>query len=200
MARFKPLPVTEMSAAQREAVRELESGPRGKFNPHGPNALLLRSPELMPRTQKVGEYLRYKISLPQRLKEFGIIVTARLWSAQVEWLEHQPLAAREGIDPAAIEDLRQGRRPRNLREDEAAVYDFITELHATHAVSDATFERVAKPFGEQGVIDLIALTGYYTMLAMVLNVGQQPLPGGKAPPLDALGPDAFGNAPGAPRS
>ena len=187
MARFKPLPPGEMSDAQRQAVRELESGPRGKFNPHGPNALLLRSPELMPRTQKVGEYLRYKISLPQRLKEFGIIVTARLWSAQVEWLEHQPLAAKEGIDAGAIEDLRQGRRPRNLREDEAAVYDFITELHATRGVSDATFERVAKPFGEQGVIDLIALTGYYTMLAMVLNVGQEPLPGGKAPPLGPLG-------------
>jgi 4-carboxymuconolactone decarboxylase len=194
MARFKPLPAEQMSEAQRQAVRELERGPRGKFNPHGPNALLLRSPELMPRTQKVGEYLRYKISLPQRLKEFGIIVTARLWGAQVEWLEHQPLAAREGIDPAAIEDLRQGRRPRSLREDEAAVFDFITELHATRGVSDGTFERVAKPFGEQGVIDLIALTGYYTMLAMVLNVGQEPLPGGKAPPLDPLGPDAFAAA------
>jgi 4-carboxymuconolactone decarboxylase len=187
MARFKPLPESAMSEAQRQAVKELASGPRGKFNPHGPNALLLRSPELMPRTQKVGEYLRYRSPLPQRLREFGIIVTARLWNAQVEWLEHQPLAIKEGVDPAAIDELAQGRRPRNLREDEAAVYDFISELHEKRGVSDATFERIVKPFGEQGVIDLIALTGYYTLLAMVLNVGQEPLPAGKAPPLRPLG-------------
>jgi 4-carboxymuconolactone decarboxylase len=187
MARFQPLTEGNMSEVQRKAVQELVSGPRGKFNPHGPNALFLRSPELMARTQKVGEYLRYRISLPERLKEFAIIVTAREWGAQVEWLEHQPLALKAGLDPAAAEDLAQGRRPRNLSEDEAAAYDFLKELHATHGVSDATFARVAERFGEQGVIDLIALTGYYTMLAMVLNVGQEPLPGGKAPPLGPLG-------------
>ena len=187
MARFKPLTEGNMSEVQRKAVQELVSGPRGKFNAHGPNALFLRSPELMARTQKVGEYLRYRISLPERLKEFAIIVTAREWGAQVEWLEHQPLALEAGLDPAAAEDLAQGRRPRNLSDDEASVYDFLKELHATHGVSDATFARVAERFGEQGVIDLIALTGYYTMLAMVLNVGQEPLPGGKAPPLGPLG-------------
>jgi len=186
MSRFKPLTDSGMTDAQRKAVQELESGPRGKLNPHGPSALLLRSPDLMARTQKVGEYLRYHCALPQRLREFGILVTARQWGAQVEWIEHHPLALKEGLDPAALEDLAQGRRPRNLRDDEAALYQFCTELHETHGVSNATFAAAVERFGEQGVIDLIGLTGYYTMLAMVLNVAQQPLPGGVAPPLPVL--------------
>lgn len=185
MPRFKPLAEKDMSEAQRAAVKELESGPRGRLNPHGPNALLLRSPDLMARTQKVGEYLRYQCSLPPRLREFAIIVTARQWRAQVEWLEHSPLALKEGIDPSAVDDLLHARPPHAMKDDEAAVYQFVTELHRTHGVSDATFAAVAERFGERGVIDLLGLTGYYTMLAMVLNVGQEPLPGGVAPPLPA---------------
>jgi 4-carboxymuconolactone decarboxylase len=186
MSRFKPLAESDMTDAQRKAAKELESGPRGKLNPHGPNALFLRSPDLMSRTQKVGEYLRYNSSLPQKLREFAILVTARQWGAQVEWIEHHPLALKAGIDPAAAEDLRQGKQPRTLRDDEAAIYQFVKELHETHGVSDATFAAVTGRFGEQGVIDLIGLTGYYSMLAMVLNVAQQPLPGGVAPPLPVL--------------
>jgi 4-carboxymuconolactone decarboxylase len=185
MARFKPLAEKDMSEAQRSAVKELESGPRGRLNPHGPNALLLRSPDLMARTQKVGEYLRYRCSLPPRLREFAIILTAREWSAQVEWLEHSPLAMKQGIDRSVVDDLLHGRRPQAMKDDEAAVHQFVTELHRTRGVTDATFAAVAERFGEQGVIDLIGLTGYYTMLAMVLNVGQEPLPGGVAPPLPA---------------
>lgn len=185
MARFKPLAEKDLSEAQRSAVKELESGPRRRLNPHGPNALLLRSPDLMARTQKVGEYLRYRCSLPPRLREFAIIVTAREWSAQVEWLEHSPLAWKEGIDRSVVDDLLHGRRPHAMKDDEAAVYQFVTELHRTHGVTDATFAAVAERFGEPGIIDLIGLTGYYTMLAMVLNVAQEPLPGGVAPPLPA---------------
>jgi len=186
VSRFKPLTDNDMTDAQRQAAAELASGPRGKLNPHGPNALLLRSPGLMTRTQKVGAFLRYECSLPQRLREFGILVTARQWGAQVEWIEHHPLALKEGLDPQALEDLAQGMRPRGLRDDEAALYEFCTELHETHGVSDATFAAAVQRFGDQGVIDLIGLTGYYTMLAMVLNVAQQPLPGGVEPPLKPL--------------
>jgi len=186
MARFNPLTDSTMTAAQRKAVAELESGPRGKMNPHGPNALLLRSPDLMSRTQRVGEYLRFGSSLPPRINEFALLVTAREWGAQLEWVEHHPLALKAGLDPAAAEDLRLGKRPRAMQDDEAAVYQFLKELHETHGVSDATFAAVADRFGEQGVIDLIGLSGYYTMLAMVLNVAQQPLPGGVAPPLPVL--------------
>jgi 4-carboxymuconolactone decarboxylase len=183
MSRFKPLTESDMSEAQRRAMTELESGPRGKMNPHGPNALFLRSPDLMSRTQKVGEYLRFHSSLPRRLNELAILITARHWSAQVEWIEHHPLALEAGLDPAVAEDLVQGKRPRAMRDDEAAVYQFLTELHETHGVSDATFAAVADRFGDGGVIDLIGVTGYYSMLAMVLNVAQQPLPGAVAPPL-----------------
>jgi len=188
MPRFKPLSESTMTDEQRKAAAEMASGMRGAFNPHGPNALLLRSPDLMSRSQKVGEYLRFRSALPTRLNEFAILVTARRWSAQLEWFAHHPLALKAGLDPAVAEDLAQGKRPRGMREDEAAVYAFCTELHETHGVSDATFAAVAERFGERGAIDLIALTGYYTMLAMVLNVAQEPLPGGAAPPLPALGP------------
>jgi 4-carboxymuconolactone decarboxylase len=186
MPRFKALAESDMTDVQRKAVQELVSGPRGKFNPHGPNALLLRSPDLMARTQKVGEYLRYHCALPPRLREFAIIVTAREWGAQVEWIEHSPRAVQQGVDPSVVEDLLHGKAPRAMRDDEAAVYRFCKELHETHGVSDETFAAVRDRFGEQGAIDLIGLTGYYTLLAMVLNVGQEPLPGGMAPPLPAL--------------
>jgi 4-carboxymuconolactone decarboxylase len=186
MIRFKPLPENEMTEAQRRAVQELASGPRGRMNSTGPNALLLRSPDLMSRTQKVGEYLRYQSSLPARLNEFAILVTARQWNAQVEWIAHHPLALKAGLEPSVAEDLAQGKRPAAMKEDEATIYQFCKELHETKAVSDAAFKAVADRFGERGVIDLIGLTGYYTMLAMVLNVGQQPLPSGMAPPLAIL--------------
>jgi 4-carboxymuconolactone decarboxylase len=184
--RFKPLPESDMNEAQLKAVREMVSGPRGKMSPVGPNALLLRSPDLMSRTQKVGEYLRYSSSLPARLNEFAIMVTARQWTAQVEWLSHTPLAIKAGLSPDVAADLALGKRPAGMQDDEAIVYQFCTELHETKAVSDATFKAMADKFGERGVIDLIGLCGYYAMLAMVLNVGQQPLPGGVAPPLAVL--------------
>lgn len=186
MTRFKPMLEQNMTDEQRKVAQEFAAGPRGRLNPHGPNALLLRSPDLMARTQKVGEYLRYKTSLPTRLNEFGILVTARQWGAQVEWLAHHKLALKAGLDPAVAEDLRLGRRPAAMKDDEAAIYQFIKELHDSKAVSDATFKAVADKFGERGVIELIALTGYYAMLAMVLNVGQQPLPDNALPPLPAL--------------
>ena len=186
MTRFKPLPESEMTEAQRKAAQELASGPRGRLNPIGPNALLLRSPDLMSRTQKVGEYLRYNSSLPLRLNEFAILVTARQWNAQVEWIAHHPLALKAGLDPAVAEDLKHGKHPAGMKDDEAAIYQFCKELHETKGVSDATFKAVADKFGERGVIDLLGVTGYYTMLAMVLNVAQQPLPGGVAPPLSVI--------------
>jgi 4-carboxymuconolactone decarboxylase len=184
--RFKPLVESEMSEAQRKAASDIASGPRGRLNPDGPNALLLRSPELMSRNQKVGEYLRYQSSLPLRLNEFAILITARQWDAQIEWFVHHPLALKAGLAPAVAADLAQGKRPASMQEDEAIIYQFCKELHETKRVTDATFKAMLDKFGERGVIDLVALTGYYTTLAMVLNVAQQPLPGGAPPPLPLL--------------
>jgi len=184
--RFKPLVESEMSEAQLKAVREVASGPRGRLDPDGPSALLLRSPELMSRTQKVGEYLRFNSSLPRRLNEFAILITARQWNAQLEWFVHQPLAVKAGLAPAVAADLAQGKRPTGMTDDEEIVYQFCKELHETKTVSDPIFKAAVDKFGERGVIDLIGLTGYYTMLAMVLNVAKQPLPNGAPPPLPAL--------------
>ena len=184
--RFGPLPESEMTEAQLKAARELASGPRGRMSTSGPNIVLLRAPELMSRTQKVGEYLRYSSSLPARLSEFAIMVTARAWTAQVEWLAHQPLALKAGLDPSVADDLAQGKRPAKMKDDEAAVYQFCKELHDTKAVSDETYKAAVDKFGERGVVELMGITGYYTMLAMVLNVARMPLPAGQSAPLQAL--------------
>ena len=184
--RFKPLVESAMSEAQLKAVREVASGPRGRLDPDGPSALLLRSPELMSRTQRVGEYLRFNSSLPRRLNEFAILITARQWNAQLEWFVHQPLAVKAGLAPAVTADLAQGKHPAGMTEDEEIIYQFCKEVHETKTVSDSIFKAAVDKFGERGVIDLIGLTGYYTMLAMVLNVAQQPLPNGVPPPLPAL--------------
>src|SRR5688500_17419946 len=154
--RLKPLAEKDMSEAQLKALREFASGPRGGVNPHGPNFALLRSPGLMERTQKVGEYLRYQSSMPARLNEFAILVTARQWTAQMEWFAHAPLALKAGISPDVLADLRQGRRPAGMKDDEAAVYDFCKAVHDNKGVvSDAIYNAVVERFGEQGVMDLI---------------------------------------------
>ena len=184
--RLKPLPESEMSEAQLKAAREFASGPRGRVNPNGPNFALLRSPQLMERTQKVGEYLRFNSSIPTRLNEFAILITARQWNAQMEWFAHHPLAIKAGLSPEVAADLAQGRRPAGMKDDEAAVYQFCKEIHDNKEVSDATYKAVVEKFGERGVMDLIGLTGYYTMLAMVLNVTRMALPDGALPPLPAL--------------
>ncbi len=181
--RFKPLAENEMNDAQKQAVKDMMGGLRGSFNWDGPNALLLRSPELQGRTQRVGEYLRYKTVISQRLNEFAILITARQWDAQGEWIQHEALAAKAGVAPQTIADLRQGRQPGGMKDDEALVYRFLTELHATKTVSDATFSAAKQAFGEQGVIDLTAVTGYYTMLAMILGVAGNPVPAGVTAPL-----------------
>ena len=184
--RLKPLPESEMSEAQLKAAREFASGPRGRVNPNGPNFALLRSPQLMERTQKVGEYLRFNSSIPTRLNEFAILITARQWNAQMEWFSHHPLAIKAGLSPQVAADLAQGKRPAGMKDDEAAVYQFCKEIHDNKEVSDATYKAVVEKFGERGVMDLIGVTGYYTMLAMVLNVTRVALPPGASPPLPAL--------------
>ena len=186
--RLKPLPESEISEAQLKAARELASGPRGKMNPNGPNSALLRSPGLMERTQKVGEYLRYNSSIPGPLNEFAILITARQWTAQMEWFAHSPLALEAGIPADVLADLKQGKRPAGMKEDEAIVYDFCKGIHDNKGVvSDAVYNAVVERFGERGVMDLIGVTGYYTMLAMVLNVTRVALPEGATPQLQALG-------------
>jgi 4-carboxymuconolactone decarboxylase len=142
---------------------------------------LLRSPVLAERMRKVGEYLRFESAIPKRLNEFAILITARTWTAQYEWYAHLRLALKEGLDPLIGEELAQGQRPSKMKPDEEAVYEFCHELHTRHSVSDANYNAVLKLFGEQGVVDLMMVSGYYVMVAMALNVNRSPLPEGVIP-------------------
>lgn len=179
--RFRPLAEAEMDEAQRRVYRAIAAGPRGGVR--GPFNALLRSPELADRAQKLGEYLRFGNSLPAPLNELAILVTARTWSAQYEWYAHAPLAAKAGLGSDLIVEIENKRRPSRMTDDEAAIYDFCIELHEKKAVSDAAYRAVLERFGERGVVDLIGVAGYYTLVAMVLNVDRHPLPGGAAAPL-----------------
>src|SRR5882672_10875483 len=174
--RFKPLVKSDMSEAQRKVYEEIASGPRAGVR--GPFNAFLRSPELADRAQKLGEYVRFNTSLPERIKEFAILITARHWSAQYEWHAHHIHAMKAGLNPQIAADLARGKRPAGMKDDETAVYDFCRELHENKAVSDSTYKALADKFGERGVVDLIGISGYYTMVSMVLNVGRHPLPGG----------------------
>ena len=182
--RFKQLAESELDPAQLKVYRELMSGPRGGVR--GPFNALMRSPVLIDRVQKLGEFLRFESSLPARLNEFAILITARYWNAQYEWYAHHPFALKGGLNPAVAADLAQGKRPAGMQEDESIVYDFCTELHQKKSVSDANFEAALKKFGERGVVDLIGVAGYYSLVSMVLNVDDQPLPDGTPPPLPDL--------------
>ena len=146
-----------------------------------PFNVLLRSPVLAERMRKVGEYLRFESAIPKRLNEFAILITARTWTAQYEWYAHLRLALKEGLDPLIGEELAKGQRPSKMKPDEEAVYDFCHELHTCHSVSDAHYSAVLKFFGEQGVVDLMMVSGYYVMVAMALNVNRSPLPEGAVP-------------------
>jgi 4-carboxymuconolactone decarboxylase len=179
--RFHTLRESEMTSAQRAARDRIVSGPRGGMR--GPFNALLRSPELADHVQKVGEYVRFRSSLPAKLNELAILVTARYWSAQFEWYAHRELALEAGLDPRIADAIAANATPEPMAKEEAAVYAFAHELHHRKAVSDATFAAVRELFGEQGVIDLVGACGYYTLVSMVLNVDRYPLPEGVEPPL-----------------
>ena len=179
--RMPPISTDKMTDAQKKAAEEVIAGPRGALV--GPFIPLLRSPEFMSRLQKTGAYLRFNSSLSPKISEFVILLTSRQWTQQFEWDAHLPLALKAGVQPEVSAAMSEGRRPMGMDPDEELAYDFCTELHQNQSVSDATYERAVKRFGEQGVIDMVGLRGYYSMLAMIMNVARTPLPEGKTPKL-----------------
>jgi 4-carboxymuconolactone decarboxylase len=135
---------------------------------------VLRSPEVMLRAKAIGDYLRFKSVLPPRLSEFAILITAREWTQQFEWGVHAAIAVKAGISPEIVKAIAYGQRPAGLSEEEAIVYDFCTELHHNKSVSDGIYAKSLAKFGEQGIIDLVGINGYYTFLSMVMNVARTP--------------------------
>ncbi len=180
--RFPPLSPEQMTPEQKRVADDIASGPRGGLA--GPFNTWLRSPELADRFQRVGEYVRFHSAIPHRLNELAILVTARAWNAQFEWWAHYQIALKAGLDRKIADAIGAGRRPEGMSEDERIVYDFCAELQRERQVSDAAFAAAKARFGEQGVADLIGVTGYYTAVAMTLNVARVPVPEGTdVPPL-----------------
>jgi 4-carboxymuconolactone decarboxylase len=165
-------PFEALTEAQRTAANDLIAGPRKGVK--GPFIALLRSPELMSRLQKVGEYLRFHSSLAPRISELATLCVARSWSQQFEWVVHVPLALKAGTSKETIAAIRDGRRPSTMQPAEAAVHDFVSELLTTKGVAQATYDAVVGEVGEQGLIDLVGIVGYFTSMCMVLNVAHTP--------------------------
>jgi 4-carboxymuconolactone decarboxylase len=178
--RFPKLTPEQMTPAQREVAAEITAGPRGEVR--GPFIALIHNPELASKVQRLGEHLRWKGKLPPRLKELAVLVTARRWTCQHEWVMHSKLALEGGLAKDAVEAIAQNREPK-LSAEEKAVYDFCREVHATGRAGDKAFLEIQNRFGLDGALELIALNGYYSMMAMVLNTAGLPLPGNVEPPL-----------------
>jgi 4-carboxymuconolactone decarboxylase len=193
--RFRPIPLDELTPEQRTLSDAIRSGPRSKLKSSGasrpgplggPFNVWLRSPGIGDLVQKLGEEIRFRSSLAGKLNELAILVTARHWTSQYEWVAHHKLALEGGLNPAIAEDIAQGRRPAGMDADETIVYEFSRELHQTHGVSDATYQAALARFGERGVVDLISVNGYYSLVSMCLNVDRTPVPDGAPLPLPPL--------------
>jgi len=180
--RFPTLSLDQMTPAQRKVAEAIAAGPRKSLG--GPFNTWLRSPDMADKLQQVGEQVRFRSSVPPRLNEFAILLTARAWDAEYEWSAHYPLAMKAGLRPSIAADVAAGRRPAGMAADEAAVYDFMAELRRSHRVSDPTYAAARAVLNDQGIVDLIALAGYYDLVSMTLNVAQvaAPADGPKLPP------------------
>lgn len=176
----------EMSADQKQVYDKVVSGPRGTMV--GPLRAVIHSPELADRWQMLGEYVRYRTVLPEKLKELAILVTARRWNSELEWTIHRQIAEESGLSKAAVETIRTRERPDLADEAEREVYEFVRELQMHGQVSNPVYRPVKERWGERGIVELTAIVGYYTMVAMMLNAHRVPLPEGAAPDLDGAAP------------
>jgi len=170
--RMPPLAAEKMNEAQRKAAAELTAGPRKGVK--GPFVPLIRSPELMDRLQKVGEYLRFQSSLEQRISELIMLIVSREWTQHFEWSVHVPLGRKAGLASETIDAIAEGRRPSGMPFDEEIVYDFCDELLRTKGVSETTYRHAVKAFGENGVVDIVGVAGYFTTVSMVMNAAHTP--------------------------
>ena len=178
--RFPQLTMDQLTEAQKplgEQIMKVSSvGLGGPYNP------MIRSPVLGQRLYDLFYYLRWQTSVPTRLNEFAILIIGRQWRSQVEWFAHAPLAAKAGLSAGVIAELKDGKRPSGMAEDEAVVYDFVTELTSTKKVSDDTYARAKTIFNDQQIVDLTAVAGNYVMVAMMLAMAEETVPPGKEEP------------------
>jgi len=180
--RLPKLAVDTLTPEQQALAESIKSGPRGQFKMAGPFAVYLHSPGFGELAQRLGGHVRFNTSVPPRLSEFAILVTAQRWKAQYEWAMHAPMAEKQGVKPQTIRDIQAGRAPKSAPRDEMAVYAFAKELYAKRRVSEANFKRVRKLLGDAGTVELVGILGYYAMVSMTLNVFRVPLPRGMQAP------------------
>jgi len=181
--RFKPLTWEEMTPEQKTMAEHVLAGKRGSMN--GPYNVLLRSPQMGDLAQQFGASTRFDSSIPHKLNELAILMTARFWNSQYEWYAHHKYGLAAGLSPALIDAIAAGRQPSGMEPDEQAVYEFCHELLETRQVSDPAFAAIKARFGERGIVDLIGVMGYYHIVSMALNVDRYPLPDGAKPELQA---------------
>ena len=172
--RMPPIPRSQWTEAQTKAADEFERM-RGQA-PFGPFAVMLRSPEVMLKAGAMGDYMRYRTSLPRALNEMIILLTARHWSQQFEWYVHQAAALKAGLSETIVNAIAKGRRPEKMSADETIVYDFVTELLRLQNVGDDTYAKARERFAEAGVIDIVGVAGYYSFLSMIMNTARTAVP------------------------
>jgi 4-carboxymuconolactone decarboxylase len=177
MARLNPIPPDHMNEAQRAAVQAAEAGKRGRVP--APMHAWLRNPELAARTQQLGALLRYDTSLPPHLSELAILVTARHWTAQFEWYAHQRAALAAGIAPEIIAAIARRETPTLPDPASATVYRAARAIHEQHGLTDDLYAEALSQLGETALVELVALLGYYTLVAMTLNVFAIGVPAGE---------------------
>jgi 4-carboxymuconolactone decarboxylase len=174
--RLPPIPDDRLTDEQREAVARVVAGPRGELA--GNWVPLLRSPAMMTRLQELGSYLRFDKELDADVFELTVLAVARHWDNEFEWWFHHPVALEAGVPAEVVEDVGHGRRPASGRPELAAAWDLVEELQRTRAVSDATYAAALDLLGEQSLVELVGTVGYYTTLAMTMNVAGTPAPPG----------------------
>lgn len=191
--RIRPPAPSQLDAAQRRVYDEIVAGPRGEVV--GPLGVWLRRPELADRAQRLGEYARYGTSLPPALSELAILVVARTWGSEFEWLVHKPIALAAGVSPDAVEAIRCGDTPLLVDPAQSAVYAFCAALLREHHVDDPVYADAVRSLGEEGVVDLVGILGYYSLISMTINAFRVPPPEGAEPEL-AAEREAAGGRPG----
>ena len=185
-AKLKPrLPAIsddKLTDRQKELMESIRSGPRGRVSQSGPFGVYMHAPDFGDLTQKLGAHCRYKTGVPPRLSEFAILCTARQWRAQYEWHAHAAIAEKAGVAPETIRDVKAGRAPKKAKKDERAIYDFVLELFKTKRVSERTYKRVNAVLGDVATVELVGILGYYSLVAMMLDVFNVTLPEGAVAP------------------
>jgi 4-carboxymuconolactone decarboxylase len=183
MVRVPELRFEELNEKQKQLATSIGAIRGGTPVTGGPWGLLLRNPELCDRAQAFGTMLRDLTSVPKRLSELAIALSARHWTAQFEWNAHAHQGLTAGLDPEVVEAIKLRKRPTKMKPDEAAVYDFVMELYEKKKVSDATYKTLTGAIGTDAAIELTAIAGFYSTVAMLIVAHQVPLPAGIAPPL-----------------